>query len=372
MNSRVFVEKKKGYEVEANGLFNDLRNNLKLDVESVRSINIYDVFNINEDVLEKAKTSVFSEPMVDSVIDVTMGEDAYYLAFEAVPGQYDQRADSAEQCIRLLNPSSQARIKTGRLVIISGDLSDEDKKKIEKHLVNPIESRVKDLNKLELDDNANVTPLMTFDNFLDLDEKGLDELRASLGLAMTLADILHVQNYFKSEGRVPTETEIRVLDTYWSDHCRHTTFETVLNSVKIHSFSLSEDIQRAYETYRYMRHSLKRDEKPETLMDMATIAAKYGRKMGDLIGLEVSDEINACSVYMDVDHDGEIEQWLLMFKNETHNHPTEIEPFGGASTCIGGAIRDPLSGRSYVYQAMRISGCGNIHTHCLVNITTST
>ncbi len=365
MRERVFVEKKKGYEVEAKGLLNDLRNNLKLNVEGVRLINIYDVFNINEDVLAAAKQSVFSEPMVDEVIDInSIDMDAYdVLAYEAVPGQYDQRADSAEQCIRLLNPKSEARIKTGRLVLISGDLSDEDKEKIEKHLINPIESRKKDLNKLVLDENADVTPLAVFADFNDLDSKGLEAFRSKLGLAMSQADIEHVQNYFRNEEhRVPTETEIRVLDTYWSDHCRHTTFETVLNSVKISDFSLSEDIQKAYDLYMSMRHELKRDEKPQTLMDMATIAAKYGKANGTLKDLEVSDEINACSVYIDVDHNGENEKWLLMFKNETHNHPTEIEPFGGASTCIGGAIRDPLSGRSYVYQAMRISGCGDVHT----------
>lgn len=362
-NARVFVEKKKGYEVEAKGLLNDLRNNLKLAVDEVRFINIYDVFNIDETDLNKAKTNVFSEPMVDTVLDNVNTEGYFALAYEAVPGQYDQRADSAEQCVRLLNPQSNVRIKSGRLALIKGTLSEADKKKITGHLINPIESRVKDLNKLVLDENAEVTPLAVFDDFNDLDVNGLNAFREKMGLAMSEADVIHVQNYFKNEEkRNPTETEIRVLDTYWSDHCRHTTFETVLESVTFNSFSLREDIERAYHTYQKMRHELGRDEKPETLMDMATIAGRYGRKNGTLQGLEVSDEINACSVYIDVDHDGTIEKWLLMFKNETHNHPTEIEPFGGASTCIGGAIRDPLSGRSYVYQAMRISGCGDVHT----------
>ena len=355
MNARIFVEKKEGYQTEALSLLDNFKTNLKADITSLRLINVYDVFNIKEEVLEKAKYSIFGEIVTDNVfteIDLT---NKLYFAVEYLPGQFDQRADSAMQCIRLLNPASQAIVKSSRLIILEGGI--KDLAPLKKYYINEVESREKDMSKLELPKLVHNEEKYEVEGFNDYT---IDELKTyldKLGLAMSIKDLAFVQDYFKKEEkRNPTITEIRMLDTYWSDHCRHTTFETELKSVK------AEDdfINLAYEAYLDMRKYLGRENKPVTLMDMATVNARYESKRGNLEDQEKSEENNACSVYVDVKVDGKMEKWLMMFKNETHNHPTEIEPFGGASTCIGGAIRDPLSGRSYVYQAMRVTGAGDI------------
>ncbi|MDD6467041.1 MAG: phosphoribosylformylglycinamidine synthase [Erysipelotrichaceae bacterium] len=361
MNTRIYVEKKQRYQTEANDLCKDIQTNLNIPIQGLRLLQIYDVFDIDEAVLETAKHTVFSEPMVDTLLEDIDLSTGRYIAKEFLPGQYDQRADSAMQCIHLLNPNSHVTIRSGQIILLNGDISDEQYQQICSYLINPIEARVKDLSVLSLDMNVEVAPMEDLTGFIQLSKEEIASFVNSHGMAMSTEDLLSVQDYFKNvEKRDPRETEIKVLDTYWSDHCRHTTFETCLESVVIDHSRFEEDIQAVYEDYLAKRHICGRDKKPQTLMDMATINARYLKKMGKHEDVERSEEINACSVYVDVDVDGTIEKWLMMFKNETHNHPTEIEPFGGASTCIGGAIRDPLSGRSYVYQAMRISGCGNI------------
>ena len=361
INGRIFVEKKPGFEVEAIEMFSQLKENFNIQAESMRLINVYDVFDIEEEVLEKAKATVFSEPVVDIILDEVDTEGMHVIALETLPGQYDQRADSAAQCVKLLNPSSTCKITSGRLLIFDRPLTEEEYKKVSNFVINPIETRAKDMTQLTIDSNVDVKPLKDFTGFIELDEKGIEDFVKTEGLAMSKEDLLMVQDYFKNqEHRDPIETEIKVLDTYWSDHCRHTTFETCLKSIEITTERFKEDIQKALDLYLKLRTENKREAKPITLMDMATINSRDLRNKGLANEVEVSEEINACSVFIDVDHDGQTEKWLLQFKNETHNHPTEIEPFGGASTCIGGAIRDPLSGRSYVYQAMRISGCGNV------------
>ena len=355
MNARIFVEKKEGYQTEALSLLDNFKTNLKADIKSLRLINVYDVFNIKEEVLEKAKYSIFGEIVTDNVfMDIDLSNKLYF-AVEYLPGQFDQRADSAMQCIRLLNPASEAIVKSARLIILEGNI--KDLTPLKKYYINEVESREKDMSKLELPKLVHNEEKYEVEGFNDFSIDELKKYLEKLGLAMSIKDLAFVQEYFKTqEKRNPTITEIRMLDTYWSDHCRHTTFETELKDVK------AEDdfINLAYQAYLDMRKYLGRDKKPVTLMDMATVNARYESKRGNLEDQEKSEENNACSVYVDVKVDGKVEKWLMMFKNETHNHPTEIEPFGGASTCIGGAIRDPLSGRSYVYQAMRVTGAGDI------------
>ena len=355
MNARIFVEKKQGYQTEALSLLDNFKTNLKADITSLRLINVYDVFNIKEEVLEKAKYSIFGEIVTDNVfmdIDLT---NKLYFAVEYLPGQFDQRADSAMQCIRLLNPASEAIVKSARLIILEGKI--KDLTPLKKYYINEVESREKDMSKLELPVSMHNEEKYEVEGFNDFNNDELKAYLDKLGLAMSIKDLAFVQDYFKNtEKRNPTITEIRMLDTYWSDHCRHTTFETELKSVKAND----EFINLAYQAYLDMRKYLGREAKPVTLMDMATVNARYESKRGNLEDQEKSEENNACSVFVDVLVDGKKEKWLMMFKNETHNHPTEIEPFGGASTCIGGAIRDPLSGRSYVYQAMRVTGAGDI------------
>lgn len=361
INERVYIEKKAGFDIEAAELLHELKESLKIDLTSLRIILTYDVFGISSEDLEKAKKTVFSEVMVDCLLD-DLALKRPYLAIETLPGQYDQRADSAMQCVRLLNPNSSCTITTGKIVLFEG-LSDESAlEKIKAYLINPIESREKQMEYLEVDQNVEVRALASYEGFIKYDLEELGLFLKNESLAMTLEDLILVQAYFRKEQRDPKETEIKVLDTYWSDHCRHTTFETSLKDVKITTKRFNEEINQAYERYLKLRSDLKRTEKPMTLMDLATINSRYLRSRQLLNDVEISDEINACSVFIDVDHHGKNEKWLLQFKNETHNHPTEIEPFGGASTCIGGAIRDPLSGRSFVYQAMRISGSGDIRT----------
>ncbi len=361
VSERVFVEKKEGFQVEAKDLFAQLKENFHIQPSSMRLVNVYDVFNIEKDILEKAKATVFSEPVVDVVLEDVEASGMNVIAIETLPGQYDQRADSAMQCVKLLDPTDSCVITSGKLLIFDCDLSEEEYEKVSHYVINPIETRKKNMDVLSIDSNVDVKPLKDYSGFIDMNDQQIEAFLKEEGLAMSKEDLLMVQDYFKNtEKRDPSETEIRVLDTYWSDHCRHTTFETCLKDIKITTSRFKEDIQTALDRYMELRKENGRCEKPITLMDMATINARdlRNKKMADEV--EVSEEINACSVFIDVDHDGVMEKWLLQFKNETHNHPTEIEPFGGASTCIGGAIRDPLSGRSYVYQAMRISGSGNV------------
>ena len=355
MNARIFVEKKIGYQTEALSLLDNFKANLKADITSLRLINVYDVFNIKESVLEKAKYSIFGEIVTDNVFETIDLTNKLYFAVEYLPGQFDQRADSAMQCIRLLNPASEAIVKSARLIILEGNI--KDLTPLKKYYINEVESREKDMSKLELPVSMHNEEKYEVEGFNDYSVDELKEYLDKLGLAMSIKDLAFVQDYFKNtEKRNPTITEIRMLDTYWSDHCRHTTFETELKTVE----AADDFINLAYQAYLDMRKYLGRESKPVTLMDMATVNARYETKRGNLEDQERSEENNACSVFVDVKVDGKIEKWLMMFKNETHNHPTEIEPFGGASTCIGGAIRDPLSGRSYVYQAMRVTGAGDI------------
>lgn len=360
MNKRVFVKKKEGFQVESLGIKSELLENLKEDgIAKIDLYNVYDIFNCTENDLSLLKNKVLSEPVTDDVYEEVELDNKKYLAMEFLPGQYDQRADSAEQCLMLLNNKADVKIKSGKLLVFHGELKSFDR--IKNYLINPIETREKNLNTLIFEEDINIEPVPTYVGFIEKSPEQLESFLNEHGLAMTLEDLVHIQNYFKNEEkRDPKETEIKVLDTYWSDHCRHTTFETYLKDIKIECGNLTENIQKSFEEYLDLRKKLGREEKPITLMDIATIGGRYLRKIGKLEDLEESEEINACSVEIDVDVDGEKEKWLLMFKNETHNHPTEIEPFGGASTCVGGAIRDPLSGRAYVYQAMRITGAGDI------------
>lgn len=357
---RIFVEKKENFRVEAEQLRNDLNNNLNLNIQQLRLINLYDIFNINEELFEKAKKSVFSEPVTDDIFDTIDLQDKIYFATEFLPGQFDQRADSAMQCVSLLDPQSNVTIKSAKLIIVD-NVTEPDLKRIKKYCINEVEAREKDLSVLDASETINIAKIPVFEGFINYSKEEIADFLQKMSLAMSLEDLLFIQDYFKNEEhRNPTETEIKVLDTYWSDHCRHTTFETELSNITFEPSTFSEQLQNAYNQYLELRNYVHNGRKPMTLMDMATLCGKSERKLGNLDDMEVSDEINACSVYVDVDVDGKLEKWLLMFKNETHNHPTEIEPFGGASTCVGGAIRDPLSGRSYVYQAMRVTGAGNI------------
>ena len=364
MNSyRIFVEKKPSFEVESQSLLKDLRGNLQINsLSSVRVINIYDLFNLSEEVLEKASKSVFSEPPTDVVFNKIDLTGKNFFAVEFLPGQFDQRADSAMQCLGLISDSTDAVVKSGKLIILEGNVSSDEMAKIKKYYINPVESREKDLNAplfFEDGDVAHEVPF--FNGFINLDAVSLEAFRKSNGLAMSAKDIVFVQNYFKNEEkRDPSETEIKVLDTYWSDHCRHTTFETEIKKVTFPKGDFEATLQNTFDSYMASREFVHGNKKPMSLMDMATVCGKEQRKAGTLNDLELSDEINACSVRVKVEVEGVEEDWLLMFKNETHNHPTEIEPFGGASTCIGGAIRDPLSGRAYVYQAMRVTGAADI------------
>ena len=359
--TRLFVEKKKGFQVEAESLKNELNNNLHLHINELHLIVVYDVFNIEELLLENAVKTVFAEPVTDNVNVGTLPATSLQFAIEYLPGQFDQRADSAVQCLKLIDPKSETIIKSAKLIVLDNSVSEENLKRIKKYCINEVEAREKNMAILDASENVEIAEIPVYDGFIEFSEDTIEEFRKQHGLAMSLEDLLFVQQYFRNEEqRNPTETEIKVLDTYWSDHCRHTTFETEIETVIFDSSIFQEQLQEAFHQYLELREKVHGGKKPMTLMDLATICGKHERKSGNLDDMEISDEINACSVYVDVDVDGKIEKWLLMFKNETHNHPTEIEPFGGASTCVGGAIRDPLSGRSYVYQAMRVTGAGNI------------
>ncbi len=353
---RIYVAKKAEFANEANSLVSEIKNLLKIEgVTSLSVINRYDVENIEKSLFDKCINSVFSEPQIDDTFTALPKSD-YIFAVEPLPGQFDQRADSAAQCIQLFSAGNRPSVKTAKVYAINGKLSDEQLNAIKKYVINPVESREADLAekttlevKYELPDSVEI-----LNGFNNLDENGLGDFLKAKGLAMDLDDLKFLQSYFKSENRDPSITEIKMVDTYWSDHCRHTTFLTTVDSVEFED-NLAQDI---YNDYIETRKALNRT-KPVNLMDLATIATRYHKKTGALPKIDDSEEINACTVKIKVNVGGEKQDWLLLFKNETHNHPTEIEPFGGAATCIGGAIRDPLSGRSYVYAAMRVTGAGD-------------
>ena len=357
---RVFVEKRKGFDVEAGQILADLRDNLGLTgIEALRLVNRYDVEGLSAEEFEQARGTVFSEPNADVVYDETLPVEAGWQVFamEYLPGQYDQRADSAAQCIQMLCPGERPVVKYAKIYVLKGKISDEEFARIKHYLINAVESRECGFDKYDTLEVKYTIPtsVETLTGFINKTDAELADFVVHYGLAMDNDDIKFCQDYFKSEHRDPTITEIRMIDTYWSDHCRHTTFGTIIDNADIKPSYIAD----TYAEYKADRHELGRDNKPLCLMDIATLAAKKLKKDGILKDLDESEEINACSVRIKVDVDGKDEDWLLMFKNETHNHPTEIEPFGGAATCLGGAIRDPLSGRSYVYQAMRVTGASD-------------
>ena len=367
MNKRIFVEKKADFQVKSESLVRELQHNLGLSsLKSIRIVQVYDVFDLAENLFAPAEKHIFSEQVTDHVLDeaAVQADLANYafFAIESLPGQFDQRAASSQEALLLLGSSSDVTVNTAQLYLVNKDIDATELEAVKNYLLNPVDSRFKDITtgvaKQEFSESDKTIPKLTF--FESYTAEDFARYKAEQGMAMEVDDLLFIQDYFKSIGRVPTETELKVLDTYWSDHCRHTTFETELKQIDFSASKFQKQLQSTYDKYIAMRDELGRSEKPQTLMDMATIFGRYERANGRLDDMEVSDEINACSVEIEVDVDGVKEPWLLMFKNETHNHPTEIEPFGGAATCIGGAIRDPLSGRSYVYQAMRISGAGDI------------
>ena len=367
---RVYVEKKSGFDVQAKELKTEIRSYLGIkDVDSVRVLIRYDVENVSDETFEKACNGIFSEPPVDTLYkeEFPAEEGSRIFSVEFLPGQFDQRADSAVQCIQFIKEDEQPVIRTATTYVIhggEGSLSDEEFEAIKEHCINPVDSREAQGEKPEtlvtvFDEPADVK---IFDGFKDMEESKLKELYDSLGLAMTFKDFQHIQNYFKSEeDRDPSITEIRVLDTYWSDHCRHTTFSTELTDVSFGDGDYREPMEETYKQYIADHSEIfkGREDKFVCLMDLALMAMRKLKREGKLQDQEESDEINACSIVVPIEVDGVEEEWLVNFKNETHNHPTEIEPFGGAATCLGGAIRDPLSGRTYVYQAMRVTGAAD-------------
>ena len=362
---RVYVEKKKGFDIEANHLFKDLKENLRLKgLTDVRILNVYDIQNISEEEFKRAIKTIFSEPNVDNVYENSFPIESNnsFFRVEYLPGQYDQRADSASQCLEILIGENDYLVKTSKVIVLQGEVSEIELSKVKKYYINPVEIREVSLEDFTFDMECEVpTKVETITGFIEKGEKEIECLVNDLGFAMDKEDLLFCQEYFKNvEKRDPTITELKVIDTYWSDHCRHTTFMTKIENVEFEEGHYKKIFEEAFYEYIKSRKFVYGDrEKPICLMDMGTIVKKEMREKGLLEDLEESEEINACSIEIDVDVNGKNEKWLLMFKNETHNHPTEIEPFGGAATCLGGAIRDPLSGRSYVYQAMRITGSGD-------------
>lgn len=367
MVRRIYVEKKKGFDVEAEALFNDVKENLHIDgLSGVRILNRYDMDGIDDATYEAAKYTVFAEPAIDIVYEETMPEDAgsaVFFAVEYLPGQYDQRADSAAQCIKLMNTEAEAVVKFARTIVLEGDIDGKDLEAIKKYCVNPVDSQIAAMEKTDDLAMETVPPedVPVIDGFRTMTESALEGYRKEMGFAMSTADIAFVQQYYRDEERRdPTLTELKVIDTYWSDHCRHTTFNTTLRDVGFDDSPYGRLVAQAFAQYLDMRKEVYgAKEKNLCLMDMACIGAKYLKKYGKVNDLDESEEINACSIKVKARIDGKEEDWLVMFKNETHNHPTEIEPFGGAATCLGGAIRDPLSGRVYVYQAMRVTGAAD-------------
>ncbi|HHD2603406.1 TPA: phosphoribosylformylglycinamidine synthase [Clostridium perfringens] len=359
----VFVEKKAGFNVESQILLKDFKDNLGIEaLEDVRVLNKYILGDMEEEQYVRTVNTILSEAPVDRVYEENfeIGQDEIAFGVEYLPGQYDQRADSASECIMLLTEEEKIPVKSSKVIILKGNLNEEEIKKIKSYYINPVDSReVSPLSKVLEENLEEPNEVEILNGFLDLNEEGLKNFHRDKSLAMNLEDLKLIRDYFKSEDRNPTITEIKVIDTYWSDHCRHTTFETIIKDVYIEEGKYSEPIKKAYEDYKNSRayvYGENLNNKEVKLMDLATIAMKELRKRGKLDDLDVSEEINACSINIEIETDKGTEEYLLMFKNETHNHPTEIEPFGGAATCLGGAIRDPLSGRSYVYQAMRVTG----------------
>lgn len=342
MDKRIFVEKKADFQVKSESLVRELQYNLGLSsLKSIRIVQVYDVFDLVEDLFAPAEKHIFSEQVTDHVLDeVSVQADLANYAFfaiESLPGQFDQRAASSQEALLLLGSSSDVTVNTAQLYLVNKDIDATELEAVKNYLLNPVDSRFKDITtgiaKQEFSESDKTIPKLTF--FENYTAEDFARYKAEQGMAMEVDDLLFIQDYFKSIGRVPTETEFKVLDTYWSDHCRHTTFETELKHIDFSASKFQKQLQSTYDKYIVMREELGRSEKPQTLMDMATIFGRYERANGRLDDMEVSDEINACSVEIEVDVDGVKEPWLLMFKNETHNHPTEIEPFGGAATCIG-------------------------------------
>ena len=359
---RVFVEKRKGFDVEASQMKWDLRHNLGLKaIEGLRLLNRYDVSGLSKEEFARARGTIFSEPNQDIVYEEDFPvEDGWRVfAKEYLPGQYDQRADSAAQCVQLLTQGERPQVLSAQVVALKGDITGEDFEKVKAYLVNPVESRVASLEKPQSLDMAVQVPedVKRVEGFNSFTDEQMREYYGAMGFAMTLEDLCFCRDYFRDEEkRDPSVTELRVIDTYWSDHCRHTTFLTRLEQIDIEKGALSGVIEQALNAYYDARNEVygKDTDRDVSLMDMALAGMKLLKKRGLIPDLDESEEINACSIEVPVTIDGKTEKWLVQFKNETHNHPTEIEPFGGAATCLGGAIRDPLSGRSYVYQAMRV------------------
>ena len=360
-NRRIFVEKYPQFQVEADTLRREFNTNLGLAIESLRYINVYDLFGFSDELVEKSRYSVFGEVVTDLVSDECDMEGCPHLAVEYLPGQFDQRAASAVDCVHLIEPNAEVKIKSSRLLIFDQGVTPEQMARIEKYYINAVESRKKNLDILSDMESAEVKPVPQLEGFRNMTEEELAPYCKANGLAMNADDLREVVRYFQAEGRDPMETELRILDTYWSDHCRHTTFTTEIEEITLDDSFMRSEMEESLDLMRKIRKELGREQKSLCLMELATIGARYLRKLGRLDDMEQSEENNACSIFVNVDVDGQMQRWLLQFKNETHNHPTEIEPFGGASTCLGGAIRDPLSGRSYVYQAMRVTGAGDIY-----------
>ena len=363
---RVFVQKRKEFAVEAVEIYNNLKTELKIEgLKDLKVAHRYDIQGVSDEAFEQGVNIILSEPMVDDVIleDYEISNEKAF-AIEYLPGQYDQRADACEQCFQLLTGEKNVKVKYAKLIVLSGEISDKEINKIQSYLINPVDQRLATLNKLDSlnDDDVVIDKVPIIEGFINFNDDQLKEFLKTNGMAMNFDDLKFTQDYFKNEElRDPTETELKVLDTYWSDHCRHTTFSTIISDIKVEDGEFKEILLKDIDNYKTSRHAVYgiNTTRPITLMDLATISMKQLRKCGYLDDLEVSEEINACSIEIKINVNGEEEDWLLMFKNETHNHPTEIEPFGGAATCLGGAIRDPLSGRAYVYQSMRITGAGD-------------
>ena len=361
MNYRLYVEKTEGFRGEAESLRNELNENLQMHIREMRYLCVYDLFGFSEELLEQSRYSVFGETVTDVVMNHLNLEGKQYLAIEYIPGQFDQRASSAIDCVHLIDPNADIDIRSGRLILFEEAIRADEMAKIRHYCINAVEAREKDMSVLDRQQTADVKPLASLAGFTAMPKEQYAAFCKSWGLAMNADDLACVVDYFTKEQRDPTETELRILDTYWSDHCRHTTFTTILEDIEVEDSFIKADIEEELKAFCRIRVELGREQKPLSLMEIATIGARYLKQQGLLDDLEVCEENNACSIFIDVDVDGKTERWLLQFKNETHNHPTEIEPFGGASTCLGGAIRDPLSGRAYVYQAMRVTGAGDIH-----------
>ena len=353
---RIFVEKKGIFDVESPQVFNEIKN-IVPTIKDVKVYNIYDVFGVNDHEFSKVINSTFVDPVTDILHEENPAKSNHF-ATEFLPGQYDQRADSAQQCIALLTENENGKVRSGKLIELFG-VSEAEIETIKNHLINKVESQIKNLSKLEIPAEETPDPVIVHEGFNDFSAEELKAFYDDHGFALDIDDLGFIQSYFKSENRNPTETELKVLDTYWSDHCRHTTFETELTDIQFND-AFKSTLETIFNDYLEKRKFLDREAKPVSLMDLATVCARYFHKIGKLENLVVSDEINACTIEIEAEFDGKKEPWYLLFKNETHNHPTEIEPFGGASTCLGGAIRDPLSGRAFVYQAMRLSGAANV------------